>query len=213
MIWGGTGDDWLDGGTGNDRLMGEWGQDSLFGGDGADYMDGSTGDDFVYGQDGEDELHGGKGSDALSGGNGNDELKGGSGDDFLDGNANNDLLVGGTGRDILSGGSGRDVFAFEKTSDSVSAIYAADVITDFKHGVDKIDISAIDANLAKFGNNKFEYVDYDPSRQLKYGEVTSHYDAGLGKTIVELANDNMAGADMRIALNGNVPLDAQDFHL
>ena len=97
--------------------------------------------------------------------------------------------------------------------DSAVAIYAADVITDFQHGVDKIDLSGIDANWAAYGNDKFNFVAYNPSHQLNYGEVTAHYEAGLDKTIVEMANDNHAGADMRIALNGNVHLDAHDFYL
>lgn len=47
--------------------------------------------------------------------------------------------------------------------------------------------------------------------QLGAGELTWHYEAGLGKTIVEVGNDAAAGADMRIVLNGNVHLDAHDF--
>ena len=176
-------------------------------------MFGGIGNDTIHGGIGNDTLNGGPGNDWMSGGEGKDLLRGGDGDDRMFGGDEADTLVGGAGRDVMTGGDGKDVFDFNSISDSSKALYASDVITDFKHGVDKIDLHDIDANTGKDGNQDFHYVAYDPHHQLGAGEVTSHYEAGLGKTIVEVGNDGSAGADMRIALTGDVHLNSHDFVL
>ena len=51
------------------------------------------------------------------------------------------MIKGGGGADFLTGGAGSDQFVFMATSDSTVASY--DTITDFVHGVDIIDTSAI----------------------------------------------------------------------
>ena len=121
------------------------------------------------------------------------------------------MLVGGRGADVMSGGAGRDVFDYNSVSDSTKG--ASDLITDFQHGVDKIDLSTIDAISGKAGNQDFQFVQYDASKPLEAGQVSAHYDAALGKTIIEAAVDNVGGADMHIELAGNVQLNAQDFNL
>ena len=201
---GGAGNDELHGGNGNDRLRGEDGDDKLFGEAGNDYMHGGNGKDFLHGGAGNDDLRGGAGDDILKGGVGNDSLMGGSG---------NDQMVGGYGADVMKGGSGADTFWYFDSKQSANAPGQSDTIQDFKHGVDKIDLSHVDANTGIAGNQKFEVVQYDPSKPLEAGQVTSHYDFASGKTIVEAAVDNNAGADMKIALDGFVPVTAQDFNL
>lgn len=62
----------------------------------------------------------------------NDRLSGGGGDDTID---------GGAGRDTLTGGSGIDLFRFNATGDSTRT--NPDGITDFEHGVDRIDLSGL----------------------------------------------------------------------
>ena len=87
---------------------------------------------------------------------------GGGGDDTIGGNAANNLLRGGGGNDRLNGlfgtdraegGAGGDVFAFTSINDSADYLrrsdggkWTADVLADFTSGVDRIDLSAIDAN-------------------------------------------------------------------
>ena len=89
----------------------------------------------------------GVGTDSFSGvnavrGSGFDDLiSGGAGSDTLDGQRGNDTIQGKGGADILIGGAGADRFIFSAVSDSTVA--ASDTISDFVHGSDLIDSSAI----------------------------------------------------------------------
>lgn len=103
---------------------------------GSEYGDNITGDD-------EDNLINGRG--------GHDQLNGGDGDDDLFGETGNDTFYGGYGADTQTGGAGQDTFVFRHNTDSFwIAGKPADVIKDFQHGVDKIDLTEMDippANL------------------------------------------------------------------
>jgi hypothetical protein len=81
----------------------------------------------------------------LSGGLGDDALTGGSANDVLTGGDGNDVLTGSAGVDSLTGGVGNDVFAF--TSGTHSNDTAADTITDFATGTDKIRISITGSDI------------------------------------------------------------------
>ncbi len=98
-------------------------------------------------------------------------------------------------------------------NDSSNTVFHRDFITDFQHGIDKIDLHNIDSNMNKAGNQDFQFVAYDPKRPLQAGEVTAVYDPLFGNTFVMLANDVAPGVDMIISLNGNVPIDRNDFIL
>jgi len=152
LIDGGDGNDQIDGGKGNDTLLGGLGNDNLIGGNGSDTLNGGGGNDKLDGGDGNDTLLGEGGNDTLTGGNGNDNLNGGDGNDTLDGGKGDDILNGGLGADVLTGGLGADVFVFDALDS------ATDRITDFKSGVDKIDLSAIDANPATPFDNAFVFI-------------------------------------------------------
>jgi Ca2+-binding RTX toxin-like protein len=82
----------------------------------------------------------------LTGGIGKDELYGGNG---------NDTLIGGIGKDQLIGGMGKDVFDFNTLKETDVSKHTRDIITDFSHGQDKIDLSTLDANQAINGNQAF----------------------------------------------------------
>ena len=56
--------------------------------------------------------------------------------DVLNGGRGDDTLIGGGGDDLLTGGAGRDVFAF-----TLQAGTSADTVTDFRDGVDLLDVS------------------------------------------------------------------------
>lgn len=88
-----------------------------------------------------DTINGTIEADTLSGGAGNDTIKGLSGAD---------KIAGGTGRDMLYGGvdTAKDIFVFLK-GDTGSTSASADQIFDFRSGIDKIDLSGIDADPAK----------------------------------------------------------------
>lgn len=142
----------------DDILTGGAGRDALIGLSGNDLLDGGAGKDLLDGGNGHDELYGGKGKDTLLGGTGFDLLIGGCGPDALDGGPGGDVLFGGNSPDILTGGPGRDVFVLALPGGGgnhgggghTSVLQApaidheeedhgeADVITDFRPGVDAL---------------------------------------------------------------------------
>ena len=155
----GNGSDVLSGLDGNDTLSGGNQNDTLDGGDGNDDLDGGNHDDTLIGGGGNDTLDGGNhddvldggdGDDMLSGGNHDDVLLGGDGDDTLSGGNHKDILNGGAGNDTLTGGNHNDVFAF-------TDLGGEDVITDFRRGQDKIDLSGLDA-VDGGGDDAFTWV-------------------------------------------------------
>lgn len=145
-----SGADYLSGGNGKDVLYGFGDADIILGGNGADILDGGRGDDRLIGGNDDDILRGGLGNDFLDGGNGDDRLFGDAGNDILTGGNGDDLIDGGAGDDVLTGGNGRDIFRFGE-------IGGHDVITDFRRGQDKIDVSGIDA-VAGGGHDGFAWI-------------------------------------------------------
>lgn len=96
----------------------------------------------------DDVLLGSDGDDALYGHDGNDVLLGGAGDD---------RLVGGLGVDRLEGGSGADTFAFLSTFES--GPLDIDSVLDFnREEGDVIDLSALDADTSREGNQAFTWL-------------------------------------------------------
>ncbi len=89
----------------------------------------------------------GTGTDAFTGVNAvrgsafADFIFGDAGNNTLDGQAGNDVIQGRGGADTLIGGAGNDQFVFAAVSDSTVASH--DTISDFVHGADLIDTSAI----------------------------------------------------------------------
>ena len=92
---------------------------------------------------------------ALTGTCSADRLLGGDGNDTLNGLKGNDHIQGHGGADDLFGGGGSDTFVYAKVSDSTPA--APDVIHNFARGIDKIDLTAIDA-VAGGSNNAFAWI-------------------------------------------------------
>jgi Ca2+-binding RTX toxin-like protein len=146
-------DNQITGGAGVDTFHGNNGVDRLYGRGGNDNLNGGYAGDFLYGDAGADTLRGDAGNDGLYGGADNDNLNGG---------ADNDTLIGGGGKDTLTGGSGVDTFQFESVAESSltplpksRVLDTVDTITDFQHGVDKIDLYWIDADTSRDGNQAF----------------------------------------------------------
>jgi Ca2+-binding RTX toxin-like protein len=130
----------------------------------ANVINGGAMNDALHGHGGNDQLLGHGGNDVLRGGTGNDTVNGGAGNDNLFGDAGNDQLVGGDGNDIMRGGAGRDTITggagvdrLILTALSDSATGNADIFTDFKTGIDKVDLSAIDANTTTAANDAFVF--------------------------------------------------------
>lgn len=199
-IYGGGGNDTLLGGSGNDYLRGGVGADLLSGSTGFDYADyrdspgrvlidlakrtqaggDASGDRFssiqgVWGSAFNDVLKGSTGHNTLRGGAGNDSLSGNAGDDRLYGDAGRDTLVGGPGKDWLSGGSGADIFRWQSITSVGVSLNRVDVVRDFSQSAhDRLDLSTIDANALRSGNQAFAFIgigNFTAAGQVRY-EVT-----------------------------------------
>jgi len=184
----------------SETLAGTTGDDEVWGRDGKDTLSGLEGDDQLYGENGNDMLDGGLGNDVLDGGGGIDVLKGGDGAD---------ILKGMLGADTLEGGAGKDDFVLSAVKHSLPGA-GADHILDFVSGVDRIVVSAIDANPAASGDQAF-VLDADGS--FSKGEVRQTL-ASDGSLLVEFNNDKDADIDFAIVLENMASvLGASDFDL
>ena len=112
----------------------------------------------------------------------------------------------------MTGGSGRDIFDFNLYQDARAA--APDVISDFRHGQDKIDLASVDANLRIGGNQAFSLLGAQ-AFSGHAGELTvSHYGSGASATTRIFADVNGdSHADMQIVLFGHINLTKGDFIL
>lgn len=137
-------------------------------------------------------LTGTAGSDVLHGGASDDVLVGAGGHDQLFGESGVDVLRGGPGKDILVGGDGADTFEFGRATVGP----AVDVIRDFSHAQgDLIDLTEIDADTGRAGNQAFHLIDGDAfsgtAGELRYGGGLLHGDVdgdGAADFSIELAN-------------------------
>ncbi len=170
---------------------------------------GSTGHDIIHGNSGANELNGLKGNDSLYGGAGNDTLLGDAGNDVLVGGDGNDTLIGGIGADDLTGGAGADVFRFTSLKDSVITNWMYDIITDFQVGIDKIDLSLIDANSKLSGIQDFSAIFCDDDAVFtEAGQMILLSDGTL-----LINTDTDADAELYIELTGITQLTLADFIL
>jgi hypothetical protein len=134
----------------------------LIGSSKVDKINGGSWADVIKGMGGNDILHGNGGADKIYGGDGNDRLFGDAGNDLLKGDAGNDRLSGGAGADDLYGGKGADVFLFSSLAELGKTKATADAIMDFSHlQHDIIDLSDIDANSKRGGNQDFTFIGSD----------------------------------------------------
>ena len=214
----------LIGGGGNDILMGRGGNNILDGGAGVDtvsYAGASMGVTVDLGSVGG--SHGsGDGFDTLisiesaEGSSFADTLVGDAGANALSGGAGNDHLTGGLGRDTLTGGAGADVFDYDAPADSPIGVGSRDIITDFQHGLDDIDLSAIDANTARGGNQDFRFIGTQQFRgregELRY-QTFDQVGIADDYTLVSIDLNGDRIADMETALAGIVSLTSGDFIL
>jgi Ca2+-binding RTX toxin-like protein len=148
-----------------------------------------------------------------------DNLVGTSGKDIIIGNGGNDHITGGAGADKLTAGSGSVTFVYNGVGDSKSS--APDTITDFHHGVDKIDFTNIAGIAASGGVPQFQgnitgagNVTLN-AHSVAYMEVGGSTQVLVNATSVAetvSATDTHA-ANMKITLTGvNLGLTGSDFH-
>jgi Ca2+-binding RTX toxin-like protein len=136
-------------------------------------------------------------------------IKSGAGNDFVYGSAGSDVIQGGAGADTLRGNGGADIFDYDVIAQSRPA--ARDKILDFETGVDKIDLTGIDANTAASGNQAFSFLGGSAfTKQAGQLRIDS---SDLSKTVI-LGDTNGDGvADFAIELAGSHQLNGDDFFL
>lgn len=168
--------------------------------------------DAIIGTDGDDQFNLFAGNDRGHGGEGNDTMRGGAGNDTLLGQGGDDVLIGEGGTDILLGGSGRDTFKFQFTSDSGVGSGNRDIINDFERGLDKIDLSVIDANLGAAGNQAFDFIGGAPFSGVAGQVRTAHTTTGNLVVLMDVNGDKKF--DMQIEVQNDVTsLSVSDFVL
>jgi len=111
--------------------------------------------DNLVGSNFHDTLVGDAQANTLNGLALNDYLDGGAGNDVLLGGDGTDLLIGGLGQDLLTGGTGSDTFDFNALDETGLTNTTWDVISDFAHGTDKLDLATLDADAALAGDQAF----------------------------------------------------------
>ena len=164
-----------------------------------------------------DRAQGHGGNDVMYGNGGNDTLEGGAGNDLIIGGSGNDRIWGGSGIDRQAGGTGYDVFIFRSIAELGRTSTTTDVIADFTHGVDRIDLSGIDAMQSVSGDQAFVFIGTRAISTSSRGEVSyQQYDrAGTANdmTLVRIDTDGDRDAEAVIRLTGLHTLSASDFIL
>jgi Ca2+-binding RTX toxin-like protein len=235
VVFGGGGADVIYGDAGADRIFADAGNDLITAGAGDDTVFGGDGDDLFVAEigDGNDVYFGGAG-DADSGVDtldisaatadvtvvlGNGLLEKGSvwstqtGNDTIWGFENvntgsgNDTITASNAVNVMDGGAGNDAFRFGSASAA-----NGDTILGFEPG-DRVDLSAIDANLTAAGDQSFTLItgaEFTAAGQLAVSFETrpdGEY------TIVQGNIDGNLGADFKISIEGHQDLTNTDFKL
>jgi Ca2+-binding RTX toxin-like protein len=233
IIYGNSGDNYLNGGAfyndlfggdGNDTLIGGERDDWFYGGNGADTMDGGLDllvdyaryDDANYGNltirlDNSALNTGSAAGDiyinieGLIGGEGNDSIFGNSLANYIHGQGGNDIIDGLGGNDVLFGRAGNDRFQF---ATALNATNNVDQIRDFTHGAD--DIGLAQSIFASIGTTL-------DATELRLGTVAADandfiiYNAATGQLFYD-ANGNGAGGQTLFAtVTAGTVLDINDF--
>jgi serralysin len=137
--------------------------------------------------------------------------------DTLNGGSGNDVITGGLHRDFLTGGSCSQRFDFNSVSE-IGKGSTRDIIKDFTHGADDIDLAIIDANGSAAGNARFTFLAAKgaaftgDSGELRWFQQNLSGTAS-DKTIIEGDINGDRRADFQIQLTGLKALRAADFFL
>ena len=244
-----TGVENITGGAGNDTLAGDGNANVIRGGAGADVILGGAGDDTLFGDAGDDRFVAaiGDGADSYTGAGGNDTLdlsatnaaatvnlatgvaaSADIGNDTLAtienviGGRGNDVFTASTARNTFTGGLGSDVFIFDTRQAAGNGAANRDIITDFAHLSDRINIGAIDADVrtvaAANGVQHFIFDGLVAAGSEAVGHLGYHYETvgGVEYTVVEgnVRTGNSATEttmDFQIALEGHITLTSADF--
>jgi serralysin len=156
--------------------------------------------------------------DKITGDGKANQLRGNEANDKISGGGGKDTIVGGIGRDTLTGGAEKDTFIFGTLADSGIDAATRDLITDFKHLTDKIDVSAIDPNIESFEDLNFKLDSRGgPGTNVKKGHIGWYHVDKNGsandRTILKFNVDSNKDIEMSIELKGLIDLTKADFIL
>lgn len=215
IIYGDAGADRIFGDGGNDMITAGAGDDSVFGGDGDDLIVAEIGDgnDVYFGDSadvgvGKDTLDISAatvgvtvnlGSGALANGSasstqtGNDTLWG---IENVNTGSGNDTITASSAVNVINGGAGSDTFKFLSASGA-----NGDTIVGFEPG-DRIDLSAIDADLSGAGDQAFTLVTGAAATAAGQLAVTFGTGANGDFTLVE-GNIDGGAVDFTIQIEGH----------
>jgi serralysin len=160
--------------------------------------------------------HGSSHADGIFGNAKSNILNGNAGNDILRGEGGNDRLTGGLGADHLAGGAGRDIFDYNSIRETGRTAATRDEITDFAHGIDRIDLSTIDANASAAGNAAFHWLGraaFDGERGALHFQHINRPGTFNDQTIVSGDVNGDRVADFQIELDRLVSLTRVDFIL
>jgi VCBS repeat-containing protein len=165
-----------------------------------------AGDDTINGTGKCDLIYAGSGNDTIKGNDGDDTIYGGSGGDTINGNNGCDTIVGGYGADNLTGSNGNDRFVYLSVADSNAARF--DVISDFRSGSDRIDLTALGA-LAFLALTS-------TSTSVPAHTIAWFYDSTTNETVVYVnpTDQTLSIGDsglLEIHLEGIATIQASDF--
>ena len=153
------------------------------------------------------------GAEKLIGTASNNKFDGLAGDDVIKGYGGSDTLKGGVGKDSLTGGLGADQFIYDADAESGNATSTRDVVVDFSHSQgDKINLSAIDANILSVNEDAFTAPTVGDSFSGQFSKPGQLY---FDQTTHILYGNNDAdnAVDFSILLLGVNNLVASDFIL
>jgi Ca2+-binding RTX toxin-like protein len=211
----------FNGGNGDDTFVSGTAADTIAAGAGSDTVDysnftsavtvnlsGTVVNGFVTGAGG-DRLNS---VENLIGGSAGDTLTGTSGANRLDGGGGADLLSGMGGGDTLIGGAGADQFRYLFADDSRTGA-AADRITDFLSGTDRLNFALLDADPVVAGRQALTYIGTGSFTATGVAQVR-HGTSGADQLIL-IDLDGNGTADMEIVLlgAGTQTLTSGDFML
>jgi serralysin len=223
VLRGGSDDDWLDGGLGIDTasytsatsaVTVDLVTNTARGGDGSDTL---VSIESVWGSEFGDTIRGSAAANTILGNGGGDLIDGRGGKDALYGGNGNDVITGGAGRDIMTGGAGNDVFDFNVWSETGLVAATRDIITDFRHLTDDINLRDIDASRVVAGNNNFVWKGTAAFTSSGAGELrfVMYNNPGTSNdyTMIYGDTDRDTASEFQIMLSGLVRLTSADFVL
>lgn len=176
-------------------------------------LTGNVSANTLNGNSGNNLIRGGDGNDTILGNDGNDTLFGDAGADLLRGGNGTDILNGGLGSDQLQGGAGADIFRFASVADLGLTGATTDRVLDFTAAQgDRIDLSAIDANVNVAGDQAFSFIG-TAAFSGTAGELRVQASGTNQLVFGDVNGDGIADFLIVVTPTGAVPLANGDFTL